>query len=94
MNAFKADEEIKLNVRKISSKVQLEQTKQLKALKQERDNREVLQRLREINEAAKQNRNTVLPILYAIKAYATTGEICDTLRDAWGEYEAPHLPIY
>ena len=27
-----------------------------------------------------------LPI-YAVRAYATLGEICDALREVWGEYE-------
>ena len=27
------------------------------------------------------------PILDAVRAYATVGEMCDALRDVWGEYE-------
>ena len=26
-------------------------------------------------------------ILEAVRAYATVGEMCDVLREAWGEYE-------
>jgi methylmalonyl-CoA mutase N-terminal domain/subunit len=29
----------------------------------------------------------MLPILEAVRAYATLGEMCDALRDVWGEYE-------
>ena len=32
-------------------------------------------------------RNLMPPILDAVRAYATVGEMCDTLRDVWGEYE-------
>jgi methylmalonyl-CoA mutase N-terminal domain/subunit len=31
------------------------------------------------------------PLLDAAKAYATVGEMCDALRDVWGEYEEPAL---
>ena len=27
------------------------------------------------------------PILDAVRAYATLGEMCDVLRDVWGEWE-------
>ena len=31
-----------------------------------------------------------MPLLIdAVRACATLGEMCDTLRDAWGEYEEP-----
>ena len=32
-------------------------------------------------------RNVMPPILDAVRAYATVGEMCDALRDVWGEYE-------
>ena len=35
--------------------------------------------------------NTMPPILDAVRAYATVGEMCDALRDVWGEYE--EVPI-
>jgi methylmalonyl-CoA mutase N-terminal domain/subunit len=30
-------------------------------------------------------------ILEAVQNYATIGEICDTLRDVWGEWEEPEV---
>ena len=35
--------------------------------------------------------NVMPPILDAVRAYATVGEMCDALRDVWGEYE--EVPI-
>jgi len=35
--------------------------------------------------------NLMPPILEAVKALATLGEVCDTLRSVFGEYEAPAL---
>ena len=37
--------------------------------------------------------NTMSPLLDCVRAYATVGEMCDALREVWGEYEedADHL---
>jgi hypothetical protein len=35
--------------------------------------------------------NTMPLILDAVRAYATVGEMCDALRDVWGEYE--EIPV-
>ncbi|MFC1958669.1 methylmalonyl-CoA mutase [Chloroflexota bacterium] len=86
VNAYQSDEPIKIKIRRISARTQQQEIRRLKALKRERDNREVRQKLQEVREAAKRNENTILAILGAVKAYATTGEICDVLRDVWGEY--------
>jgi methylmalonyl-CoA mutase N-terminal domain/subunit len=40
-----------------------------------------------IRDAAKTGKNTMPPILDAVRAYATVGEMCDALRQVWGEYE-------
>jgi methylmalonyl-CoA mutase N-terminal domain/subunit len=29
------------------------------------------------------------PIVEAVKAYATIGEVCNALRAEWGEYQPP-----
>jgi methylmalonyl-CoA mutase N-terminal domain/subunit len=37
--------------------------------------------------AAASDENLMPPILDAVRAYATVGEMCDVLREVWGEYE-------
>ena len=37
--------------------------------------------------AARTTTNLMPPILDAVRAYATVGEMCDALREVWGEYE-------
>ena len=37
--------------------------------------------------AAQSTQNVMPPILDAVRAYATIGEMCDVLRVVWGEYE-------
>ncbi|MFC2042318.1 methylmalonyl-CoA mutase [Chloroflexota bacterium] len=59
----------------------------LREVKQNRDNREVKGLLKRLNEAAGDDKvNLIPPILEAVKAYATVGEICDVLRGVFGEY--------
>jgi methylmalonyl-CoA mutase N-terminal domain/subunit len=69
--------------------------KELKQLKAERDNRQVETKLEGLKRAAekpasKQN-NLMVPIMEAVKAYATMGEICETLRDVFGTYKESKL---
>jgi methylmalonyl-CoA mutase N-terminal domain/subunit len=65
----------------------------LEKLKAERDNAAVqaaLERLRQTAQApAGPASNLMLPILDAVRVYATLGEICGVLRQEWGEYEPP-----
>jgi methylmalonyl-CoA mutase N-terminal domain/subunit len=63
------------------------QVARLKELKSTRDNGAVEQALAELKTAAQGTDNLMPPILKAVKCLATLGEICDTLRSVWGEYE-------
>lgn len=63
------------------------QIARLKALKKSRDNVKVKEALEEIRKAAKDESVNLMPkILEAVKVYATLGEICDILREEFGEY--------
>ena len=44
--------------------------------------------LQYVREAARGEANLVPPVLEAVRAYATIGEICDVLREVFGEYQA------
>ncbi|HEU4952816.1 MAG TPA: methylmalonyl-CoA mutase family protein [Holophagaceae bacterium] len=52
-----------------------------------RDNGAVRQCLEALQTAAKGSDNLMPPILTAVKAYATVGEICGALREVFGEYQ-------
>ncbi|RZL17295.1 MAG: hypothetical protein EOO89_08600 [Pedobacter sp.] len=62
------------------------QTEKLNALKSERNNAEVENALRRLRVAAEGSDNLMPFILTAVEAYATLGEICDTMREVFGEY--------
>ena len=55
-------------------------------LRNRRDAAEVERTLAEIGVTARSTGNLMPPILSAVRAYATIGEICRTLADAFGEY--------
>jgi methylmalonyl-CoA mutase, N-terminal domain len=63
------------------------QTKRLRKLRAERSNDDVARRLAALRNAAAGTENTMPYIYEAVKAYATLGEICDTMRDVFGIYE-------
>ncbi len=63
------------------------QLARLEALRRTRDNDRVRQALSALQETARGSGNTMYPLLDAVRAYATVGEMCDALREVWGEYE-------
>jgi methylmalonyl-CoA mutase, N-terminal domain len=76
----------------IDETVAEEQTARVAALKASRDNESVRAALSSLQETARGTGNLMYPILDAARAYATLGEMCDALRDVWGEYQEP--PIF
>ena len=62
------------------------QLAKLARLKRERDNTAVQRALARLRAAARSTENVMIPILDAVRGYATVGEMCDALRDVWGEY--------
>ncbi len=63
------------------------QLKRLAELKQSRDHDRVQRSLAALKDVAKGSGNTMVPLLECVRAYATVGEMCDALREVWGEYE-------
>ena len=63
------------------------QAAKLAEMKKRRDRPPVERALNAIRAAAKTSSNLLPPIVEAVRAYATVGEMCGALRDVWGEYE-------
>jgi methylmalonyl-CoA mutase N-terminal domain/subunit len=63
------------------------QLRKLEQLRASRDAGRVAETLDALRDAARSTHNLMPPILDAVRAYATVGEMCDALRDVWGEYE-------
>jgi methylmalonyl-CoA mutase N-terminal domain/subunit len=56
-------------------------------VKQRRDAARVNASLSALRETARGTGNTMVALLDCVRAYATVGEMCDALREVWGEYE-------
>ncbi|GBC81993.1 Methylmalonyl-CoA mutase [bacterium HR10] len=65
------------------------QKERLRRLRARRDNAKVQRALEALKEAARGTENTMPYILECVRAYATLGEICDALKEVFGEYQEP-----
>jgi methylmalonyl-CoA mutase N-terminal domain/subunit len=86
VNAFKSDKAAPIELLHIDDKVAEEQKARLAQVKAERNNEAVQAALAKVEAAARGTDNMVPPVLEAVKAYATLGEICDVFRKVWGAY--------
>jgi methylmalonyl-CoA mutase N-terminal domain/subunit len=76
----------------IDETVAEQQNASVDALKRGRDNARVQGALQDLKETARGTGNLMPPIIEASRAYATLGEMCDALREVFGEYEEP--PVF
>jgi len=72
---------------KIDEKIQKEQIEFLNKVRSQRNNSEVKAVLDKLKSAASSNANLMPIIIDAVKAYTSIGEICNTLREVFGEYK-------
>lgn len=91
VNGYVMDEEITIPVLRIDERVAHDQLASLKKVKQDRDNDKVKRTLEELAVCARGNGNTLQAILECVRVYATEGEIVDTLRPIFGEYQEPPM---
>ncbi|KXA90287.1 methylmalonyl-CoA mutase [candidate division MSBL1 archaeon SCGC-AAA259B11] len=81
------EEEIDIELHKVDPEVAETQIQRLEKVKKERDTDKVESALEELRKTAEAGDNVMNPIIKAVEQYATIGEICDVLRDVYGEYE-------
>jgi methylmalonyl-CoA mutase N-terminal domain/subunit len=79
----------RLEILRVSHEVEVEQCRVLAERKASRDEARVRRTLTALVEAARGTGSLIEPMLEAARAEATMGEICDVLRDEWGEYREP-----
>jgi methylmalonyl-CoA mutase N-terminal domain/subunit len=87
VNRFQAEQEKPTNLLRVDPAVGISQIEKLEKLKSERDEEAVKKSLVQLKRAAEGSGNLMLPIFDAVKAYATLGEICDVMREVYGEYQ-------
>ena len=91
VNDFVMEEKTALDTLKVDPEIEKKQRKGLETLRKERDNAKVTNLLNTLKEKAKSEENLVPVVLKAVTEYATLGEICDILREVFGEYKANQL---
>jgi methylmalonyl-CoA mutase N-terminal domain/subunit len=87
VNAFVESEEKAVPTLYVDHKAAAEQQEKLAKLRRTRNQHEVNQTLENLRLAAESTANLMPPILDAVRAYATLGEICGVLRRVFGVYE-------
>jgi methylmalonyl-CoA mutase N-terminal domain/subunit len=87
VNAFKSDAPAPIDLLKIDERVAHEQVERLQQVRRERNQAAVDAALATVEAACRdEKRNLVPPVIEAVKAYATLGEISDVFRKVWGQY--------
>ena len=87
VNEYAQEDEAGVPILYIDETTAEKQLARLEELKGTRDQEAVHRALDALREAARGTANTMYPLLDCARAYATVGEMCDALREAWGEYE-------
>jgi methylmalonyl-CoA mutase N-terminal domain/subunit len=86
VNAFKSQDEEPIAILKIDESVARAQVERLRSVRSSRAADRVKDTLMVVELAAKEGSNVVPPVIEAVKAYATLGEICDVFRKVFGVY--------
>ena len=87
VNEYEVDEDPKEDIEEVSEAEQQSQRERVAEIRANRDSEAVDAALAALKDAAQSDQNVMPYIIDAVKAYATTGEICNALRDVFGEYD-------
>ncbi|MPY88759.1 MAG: methylmalonyl-CoA mutase [Luteitalea sp.] len=87
LNRFRTAETMRLEVLAIDSEIERKQIERVRAVRAGRDQAACRTVLERVAAAARDESNLVPPIIAAVEARATLGEIADTLRSVFGEYQ-------
>lgn len=88
VNKFRSEWEVPSGAFKIDKTVETKQLERLNKVRKERNGKLVKETLEYVREIAQGDGNLVDPVLEAVRAYATLGEICSVLRGVFGEYQS------
>jgi methylmalonyl-CoA mutase N-terminal domain/subunit len=91
VNKYIEGEEMEVELHEYRQESVEEQIQRLREVKRERDNRKVVQLLKDLESAAKAGKNVMPYILECCKAYATVGEMTKVFRGVYGEFKEPSI---
>jgi methylmalonyl-CoA mutase N-terminal domain/subunit len=90
INEFaESDEKIEIPILLIPEEVEKEQVRKLQQLRKKRNNSQVEDKLNQLKSAARTNTNLMPLLVECAKTYCTLGEMVNTLKEVFGEYDEP-----
>jgi methylmalonyl-CoA mutase, N-terminal domain len=93
VNRYELDDERELDILRIDPALERKQIDRVQAVRARRDSAAVEEALRRLREASlRDDENVMADIVEAARAYATLGEMCDTLRETWGTWQ--ETPVF
>jgi methylmalonyl-CoA mutase, N-terminal domain len=93
VNRYEQQDEQPIEILRIDPALERKQVERVQAVRERRDSaaaEAALARLKE--DAARDDRNLMEPIMAASRAYVTMGEMCDALREVWGTWR--ETPVF
>jgi methylmalonyl-CoA mutase N-terminal domain/subunit len=87
VNRFQIDEEKQVPLQRIDPALEAKQIASVRALRARRDRKKWQAAIAGVEAAARAGQNLMPSIIGAVENYATVGEISDTLRKVFGEYQ-------
>jgi methylmalonyl-CoA mutase N-terminal domain/subunit len=92
VNKYTVEEHNPIDVLKINEEAQKRQVERINRIRQTRDNRKVLESLDVLRKTFEDPQaNSMYPMIKAVRAYATLGEIMDVGRRVFGDYKEPPI---
>ena len=89
VNKYRTDDAHSLEILRVGNEVERTQVERVRARKAARDAGAVAARLTAVRDAARGGSNLMPPIIEAVKAEVTVGEISDVFREVFGVYRDP-----
>ena len=86
VNSFRSNDKVSIPTLKIEEAVEHSQIERLQSVKRARSAAAVADKLRSVEAACNGSQNLMPPVLEAVKAYVTLGEVCDVFRKVWGAH--------
>ncbi len=87
VNEYLTDEALDIPLLRVDRAGEQRHIQHLNGVRHRRDNRAVAEKLRALEQAARGSENLMMPLLEAVKAYATLGEMMGVFRQVFGEYQ-------
>jgi methylmalonyl-CoA mutase N-terminal domain/subunit len=92
VNRYRLEDEPPLEILRIDPALERKQVERVRGVRERRDGAAVEAALAELAHAAAGEANLMEPIIACSRAYATLGEMCDTLRETWGVWR--ETPVF